>query len=31
MTKSLAKDHVLDMKNPLSDPTFREEYMKKKE
>ena len=28
---SVGKDHILDMTNPMSNPEFREEYMKKKE
>jgi hypothetical protein len=31
MRKSIAKDHILDMRNPLSDETFRQNYMKLKE
>jgi len=27
MRKSIAKDHILDMRNPLSDEAFREHYM----
>ena len=31
MNHSLGRDHILDMRNPLSDPKFKEEYMKLKE
>jgi hypothetical protein len=31
MNHSLGRDHILDMSNPLSDPKFKEEYMKRKE